>query len=109
MMRLWKLRVTDACPSCGQRGEDNTHILDCRAADAMAEWDAVSIRVYEWLDSHDSYSELARLVMRALENWKDKTPVEYDVESDFSGMQKFLQHQKRIGWWLFLNGYLTVE
>ena len=67
-------------------GEDNTHILDCGAADTMVEWDVVSIRVYEWLDSRDSRPELARLMMRALEKWKNKTPVEYGVESDFPGM-----------------------
>ena len=96
MMKRWQQRVTTACPRCGHRVEDNTHVLDCKAVGAVDEWKDATLKVQEWLHIQDSCPALSTLVIRALTNWKDKSPVIYDTELDFSGMRKLLQSQVKI-------------
>ena len=109
MMKRWKQRVTAACPRCGHRVEDCTHVLECEAAGAVAEWEIATRKMQEWLQCQDSCPALAALVIRVLTNWKDKSPVQYDSELDFPGMQRLMQSQTQIGWRLFLDGCVALE
>ena len=89
--------------------EDNTHILECKAAGTMMEWNIASKKMNAWLDYASLCLELARLVMRALGNWKEKTPVIYDSAQDYPGVRRLLQVQENISWRLFLDGCLVLE
>ena len=108
-MKRWKQRVTVACPRCRHRVEDSTHVLECKAAGAVAEWTVATHKMQQWLHSQDSCPALAELVIRVLTNWKDKAPVVYDSELDFPGMQRLLQSQLQIGWRLFLDVCVVLE
>jgi hypothetical protein len=63
----------------------------------------------EWLQCQDSCPALAQIFIRVLTNWKDKSPVLYDSELDFPGMQRLIHSQTQIGWRLFLDGCIALE
>jgi hypothetical protein len=75
----------------------------------VAEWEIATRKMQEWLQCQDSCPALAALVIRVLTNWKDKSPVQYDSELDFPGMQRLMQSQTKIGWRLFLDGCVALE
>ena len=47
MMKRWKQRVATACPRCGHRVEDSTHVLKCKVAGAVAEWKVATTKMQE--------------------------------------------------------------
>ena len=109
MMKRWKQRVTSSCPRCNNPVEDNTHILECKAVGARAEWTLACKKVDDWLNTATTCPELTRLVIKALDNWKDKKPIVYDSDLDFPGIKKLLEAQEKIGWRLFFDGCLALE
>ena len=46
----------------------STQILEYKADGALLEWEKEAIRVQDWLDSHNSYPELTKLIMMVLHN-----------------------------------------
>lgn len=73
-MRWRKERVTDSCPRCNYRNEDDTHVLGYKAVSAVIDWDESTVRMKEWLDSHNSYPELCKVVLTTMDSWKINCP-----------------------------------
>ena len=108
-MRRRGERVTASCPRCNHKNEDATHILTCRATSAVLEWDESTVRMKEWLDSHNSCPDLSKLIVATMQGWKAKAPIEYTPEYDFDGMERLINCQSKIGWRSFWDGCLSHE
>ena len=103
------MRVTASCPRCNHRKEDASHILSCRAASAVLEWEESTVRMQEWLDSHNSCPDLSKLIIRAMQGWKAKEKITYTEDYDFDGINRLIDCQSKIGWRSFWDGCISHE
>ena len=106
-MRRRRERVTASFPRCSHKKEDTTHISTCRAASAVLEWDEPTMRMKEWLDSHNSCPYLTKLIIITMQGLKSKEPIKYTSEYDFDRMEQLIDCQSKIGWRLFWDRFLS--
>lgn len=83
--------VTSSCPRCNHRKRETTHVLDCKAAVSITEWEVSTVHMKEWMDSHNSCPDLRKLIIKTMQ------PILYTSDYDFDWMDRLLDCQGKIG------------
>ena len=66
-------------------------------------------KLKEYLDHTHTCPDLALLVIKIIDNWKRKTPINLEEGELFDGIRDLFNAQKNMGWRLFLDGCLTYQ
>jgi len=103
-MKLWKQKVSDACPQCGEP-EDASHVWVCNQKGSSVVWDNAILRLREWLESVRTDPDLVETILLNLCLWREghsSCPPSNNTLLAFN-------QQSDIGWQLFLEGCLSFE
>ena len=73
--KMWiiKQHVVAYWPRCNYKVEDATHVLECRVDSDIPELEESTIKMKEWLESHNSSPDFSRLIILSMENGKQKS------------------------------------
>ena len=105
-MQMWKFRVTDECPLCNT-SEDNGCVIRCRSDAGNGRWSASIGDLEAHLLDNNTPSHTVNMSVNQLHLWRgDKHEVPTSTSETLSSA---VLAQNLIGWYAFLEGFLTVE
>ena len=97
MMKLWRKRLVDNCPRCGEKNETPTHILTCKSATACKVWAKSMVKLETWLDRNKTCPDISKLLIQMLDQWRSGETVSGLKVFDFDGVEDIFNSQKQIG------------
>ena len=75
MMKVWEQRLISKFPPYNTAVEDKNHISVCQEEGAILEWENYMSSLKEWLDTHESCPDLAKLILNVVASWKQKVRI----------------------------------
>ena len=100
-------RLHSNCPRCGALNEDNIHVLICPSASTTRS--SLLLQLQTWLHSQRTDPSLTSFIITSLQIWFiNPTTPSYFHSSD-PIIQTAYSSQTTLGWYTFLNGYISKE
>lgn len=100
-------RLHSNCPRCGALNEDNIHVLICPPASTTRS--SLLLQLQTWLHSQRTDPSLTSFIITSLQIWFiNPTTPSYFHSSD-PIIQTAYSSQTTLGWYTFLNGYISKE
>lgn len=95
------------CPQCDYPVEDAYHVIKCPNPAAITVWEDSLKKLFNWMDDTKTGPELRDVIIDSLCQWKQ--PINSPTTANITpSLQQLLQEQADIGWYNFLDGFLST-
>ncbi len=105
MLKKYKWQQHTKCPRCQQDDEDVQHVLQCPAVLATATWNHEIQKLQEWMIQQQGEPDMVDAIIQNIKAWRSHSP--YPTRRyDQATLRECILYQDRIGWRLFLEGFI---
>jgi len=92
------------CPVCGADDETATHVLQCQAPAARAQWNKSVQLLSDWMVENSTMPALRETIIYHLHAWSNQTPTPHPPKDTSRRLLQALADQSSIGWSNFMLG-----
>ena len=103
MLERYKYQDHSNCPRCNSPQEGTTHVLQCKAVEAVSIWNEELESLSQWMaEKHISW-DLSNMIINELKRWLGENLTPYHPVSEIAKQAQAEQHM--IGWRNFIDGF----